>query len=281
MNKSPTVAIITSTIGRPKLADAIESVKNQSYPCKHYIFVDGEQFADKARAIVDKYDDLVVTYLPMNTGANGWVNSSINAIAPYLVKEDIICHLDDDNWYEPNHVQSIVETFERCPDADFVYTLRNFYDLQDRFICHDDIESLGIFDNKVLDIYPLVLQIENQTYHLNTKFSQAYHIDTNCYAFRHPIAVMLANSWFSGIFNDRNVLKTISELNLSCASTQQYSVNYVVDVYKIFDVLPILRQYGVEVEKQMGNIQKQLADHLIGLCQENIRRHGGRPWAAA
>ena len=104
---NPSVAIVTSTIGRQELSRTIESVKNQTYPCKHYIFVDGEQFENKVREITAPYADLIITYLPMNTGANGWVNSSINTIAPYLIKEDIICYLDDDNWYEPNHIESI------------------------------------------------------------------------------------------------------------------------------------------------------------------------------
>ena len=46
MNKqnSKTVAVVTSTIGRPELALAIKSVQNQTYPCKHYVFVDGNIF---------------------------------------------------------------------------------------------------------------------------------------------------------------------------------------------------------------------------------------------
>lgn len=123
---SKTVAVITSSIGRPELTKAISSVKQQTYPCKHYIFVDGAQFEEQVRAIVGSDPDLVVTYLPMNTGANGWVNSSINAIAPFfLVKEYIICYLDDDNWYEPNHIEVVVNALEKNK-ADFTYSLRNF-----------------------------------------------------------------------------------------------------------------------------------------------------------
>ncbi|VEI46842.1 glycosyltransferase [Actinobacillus equuli] len=85
---SPSVAIITSTIGRPHLERAILSVQQQSYTnCKHYVFVDGEQFFTNAKTIVEKYPHVVVTYLPMNTGANGWTNSSINAIAPFWLKK--------------------------------------------------------------------------------------------------------------------------------------------------------------------------------------------------
>lgn len=279
MTENPkSVAVITSTIGRPELARAIESVKNQTYPCKHYIFVDGEQFADNAKAIVEQYDNLIVTYLPMNTGANGWVNSSINAIAPYLAKGDIICYLDDDNWYEPNHIQSIVEAFESSPTADFVYTLRNFVEADGTILCPDNFESLGVFENKVLDPYPTILTVGNQSYHLNFQLHQAHHIDTNCYAFKHPIALELSRSWFSGIHNDKNVLRKIVELNLKCVCTKQYSVNYVVDVYKMFGVMPTLEELGIGKEHETA-IRKQLAEVLSKLGDENIRRYGGkRPW---
>lgn len=63
-------------------------MQNQTYPAKHYIFVDGGKYHDKAREILVKYPEVIVTYLPMNTGAGGWTNSAINAIAPYLIKED-------------------------------------------------------------------------------------------------------------------------------------------------------------------------------------------------
>lgn len=50
-----TVAVVTSTIGRPELSLSIKSVQNQTYPCKHYIFVDGNIFWDKAKSIFIEY----------------------------------------------------------------------------------------------------------------------------------------------------------------------------------------------------------------------------------
>lgn len=99
MNKqnSKTVAVVTSTIGRPELALAIESVQNQTYPCKHYVFVDGNIFWDKAKSILEQFPDVIPIYLPMNTGKNRILNGAINAAAAFLVEEDIICYLDDDN----------------------------------------------------------------------------------------------------------------------------------------------------------------------------------------
>ncbi|WP_116961862.1 PT domain-containing protein [Haemophilus influenzae] len=50
-----TVAVVTSTIGHPELSLAIKSVQNQTYPCKHYVFVDGNIFWDKAKSIFIEY----------------------------------------------------------------------------------------------------------------------------------------------------------------------------------------------------------------------------------
>ncbi|MCK8931145.1 glycosyl transferase [Haemophilus influenzae] len=50
-----TVVVVTSTIGRPELSLAIKSVQNQTYPCKHYVFVDGNIFWDKAKSIFIEY----------------------------------------------------------------------------------------------------------------------------------------------------------------------------------------------------------------------------------
>lgn len=137
----PSVAIITSTIGRAELEQTILSVQNQSYSCKHYVFVDGEIFWHKAKAILDKYPNVIPIYLPMNTGKNLMLNSSINAIAPFLVSEDIICYLDDDNRITKNHVETIVD--ELNTGVDFVYSLRSFYLSDGTFICRDDFQSLG------------------------------------------------------------------------------------------------------------------------------------------
>ncbi|EDK13819.1 TPA: glycosyl transferase [Haemophilus influenzae] len=46
---------MTSTIGHPELSLAIKSVQNQTYPCKHYVFVDGNIFWDKAKSIFIEY----------------------------------------------------------------------------------------------------------------------------------------------------------------------------------------------------------------------------------
>lgn len=272
-----TVAVVSSSIGRDELERAILSVKAQTYPCKHYVFVDGNQFAEKARKILDKYPEVVATYLPMNTGANGWVNSSINAIAPFLVKEDIICYLDDDNWYEPNHVAEAVAELERT-GADYVYSLRNFVDKQGNFICTDEVESLGFFRAKLPEPLSVRVKVQDNIFKYEADSVNEYHIDTNCYAFTYQTALQIAHSWHTGIANDRNVFKALKALDLKWSYTGKFTVNYFIDVRHHF--LGVVESVDSlisdeEIDEILNSILKGLSDLNIQ-CNDNQR-----PWVKA
>jgi len=176
-----TVAVITSTIGRSHLERAILSVQKQTYPCKHYVFVDGEQFAKDAKQILDKYPHVIATYLPMNTGANGWTNSSINAIAPFLVKEDVICYLDDDNWYEANHVENSLKVLNET-GADYVFASGindqggNFFAILRLDYSSKYTHFLDYEDDQVLNT---VLQNHAILPNPSQKLSEAFIVDTS------------------------------------------------------------------------------------------------------
>lgn len=269
----PSVAIITSTIGRAELEQTILSVQNQSYSCKHYVFVDGEIFWHKAKAILDKYPNVIPIYLPMNTGKNLMLNSSINAIAPFLVSEDIICYLDDDNRITKNHVETIVD--ELNTGADFVYSLRSFYLSDGAFICRDDFQSLGNWRPRGSVQLSINLGEHQKTLEYDLDIL-GHHIDTNCYALPKNIALMVAQSWYSGLENDRVVYKKLKDLGLKGQTTGKYTVHYVVDFDKFINVralfpeLPLSDQYNNELSSEILKI----------LCQKNIEMYGNeRPWA--
>lgn len=263
LSSSPSVAVITSTIGRPELERAIISVQQQSYPATHYVFVDGEQHWERAKAILAKYPNVVATYLPMNTGANGWTNSSINAIAPYLVKADIICYLDDDNWYEPHHIASGVQSLQ-ATGADYAYALRNMYDENQQFICVDTFESLGHYERGWQSSFSCNILTDTHRHAFELDVANEQHIDTNCYFVQHKIAKMLSQTWHTGHKNDYNVFQWLKR-HATGVCTAQISVNYVVDLNKSMGKFleriqqkPInatpekARQVGWQVLKQMS-----------------------------
>ncbi|AAP95345.1 glycosyltransferase [[Haemophilus] ducreyi] len=224
------VAVITSTIGRPELERAIQSVQQQTYPCQHYVFVDGVQFAEQAKQILDKYPQVIVTYLPMNTGANGWSNSSINAIAPFLAKEDMICYLDDDNWYEPNHVETCLTCLMQN-QLDYVYSYRNLINsVNNHFICRDTFESVGPNKALKLDISSNMLNIAG-----SIQLHNENHIDTNTYFLTRKVALEASQYWYSGRSNDNNVSNWLLFSAYKGICTKTYSVNYLFDPTTFFN----------------------------------------------
>lgn len=237
-----TVAVITSTIGRPELERAILSVQAQTYPTKHYVFVDGTQYHCAAQAILSRYPDVIPIYLPMNTGADGWSNSSINAIAPFLIKEEIICYLDDDNWYTPNHIEKGVQVLV-THQADYAYSLRNFYDLQGNFICVDTIESIGEYTKGYQDPFNIYITDHKRdtSFLIQLRHNTRDHIDTNCYFFKTEVARNFSTVWHSNKYNDRAVSVALKNSTLKGICTKTISVNYSLDIKK-YSNLPSLLQ---------------------------------------
>lgn len=236
---SPTVAVITPTIGRKTLLKAIWSVRSQSYPCKHYIFVDGKQHHKAVKNMVKAYPDVEVVYLPMNTGggANQLANSTINAIAPYLVTEDIICYLDDDNWYADDHVQTLVTDIQ-THHADYAYALRYYVDDKHQIICPDDVDSLGFWSTPKTLSYPLSTQIDHITAQteicITLPFDWPHLIDTNCFAIKRALAQSLSTIWvMTGRGNDRNITKYLfNQSHLVGICSGRHTVYYYTDITK-------------------------------------------------
>ena len=274
MNKqnSKTVAVVTSTIGRPELALAIESVQNQTYPCKHYVFVDGNIFWDKAKSILEQFPDVIPICLPMNTGKNGILNGAINAAAAFLVEEDIICYLDDDNQLREDHVESLVKVIEQ--GADFAYSLRAFYDLNHQFICNDDFESLGNWTKEIHFFSDIKINNIQQSIHLIFNTNEE-HIDTNCYAVPREIAQKVAHSWYIPYFGDRTFFSAINALDLKGETSGKYTVKYTVDFNKMIAVRRFFPQLTLSDE-----INDHTSARILKLInQQNIEYIGGRPWA--
>lgn len=100
----PTVAVITLVRGclGIELERAIQSVRNQTHPCSHYILVRREVFYKKTSEIVQKFSNLVVVFLPENT-------ASIDNLVSKLVKEEIIIYLNDNEWLAMDYVENYLK----------------------------------------------------------------------------------------------------------------------------------------------------------------------------
>ena len=201
------VAVVTPTIASEHLAQCIDSVDKQTYEdIVHYIFIDGCQYEPKAREILVGASKTRMIELEENVG-KGWYGHRVYAACSFLVNADVICYLDEDNFFEPNHIETVVKKLQE--GNDWVYSLRNIHDKDGKFLCEDNCESLGK--------WPVYFNPE------------VHHIDTSCFAIRRDIAVHIGHSWYGKWGADRQFFSALKKYFTKYDCTNQYTTNYRLD----------------------------------------------------
>lgn len=176
------VTVITPSTLSPKLIDAIDSVQNQTYSnINHLVVVDGEEYSKNMPRLGMK--NLKFLTIPYNTGAKGFNGQRIYASIPHLVNSDYVFFLDEDNWYEPDHVATLVETIEKS-NLDWAHSLRKIYTPDKQFIADDNCESLGR--------WPIWFTHDNPQ-HL---------VDTSAFAFKREFIQATCHRWHSGAWGE-------------------------------------------------------------------------------
>ena len=201
------VAVVTPTIGSEHLARAIASVDAQTYKnLTHYVFADGAEHLAKIQPQLEGATKVRKIALEENVG-KGWYGHRVYAASSFLVNADIICYLDEDNWYEPCHVEKIVEKIQK--GNDWVYSLRKIYDNEGNLICEDNCESLGkwpvYFSDEVL------------------------HVDTSSFGIRRDIAVRIGHAWYGQWGADRQFFGALRQNFTKYECTNSYTMNYRLD----------------------------------------------------
>ena len=175
------VAIVTPTIGKPELLDCLKSVDKQTYnDITHYIFIDGCQYEPVVKEMIQPFSKTRMIELEENVG-KGWYGHRVYAACSFLVNADVIVYLDEDNWFEPCHIDKMINKIEE--GNDWVYSLRKIYDKNGKFLCDDNCESLGK--------WPVYFN------------DGVYHIDTSSFAIRRDIAVRIGHAWYGQWGADR------------------------------------------------------------------------------
>ena len=207
------VTVITPSIGSSKLADAIDSIQRQTYSnIEHLIVVDGEQYREEVceLALSAKVKLPTVQTLPYNTGANGFNGQRIYASIPHLLNSDYVFFLDEDNWYEPDHVKSLVDTME-TQRLDWAFSFRKIFTPDKQYIADDNCESLGK--------WPIYM----------THGNPQYLIDTSAFAFTLPFIQKTCHLWHSGPWGeDRRYFYAIKD-NSKWDTNYKHSLCYRVD----------------------------------------------------
>lgn len=200
------IVIITATTGDKTLEKCVYSVERQTYPhLVHLVVADGTQFVSNTEKIIEGASK--VNFLPLveNTGANGYNGHRIYAAAGHLVNQDYIIYLDQDNWFDDDHVETMIKTIEKN-NLDWCYALRKICDKGGNYLFNDDCESLGKWST-----------------YINPNI---YHIDTNCYCIKREIVISLSSVWHRGWDADRTFYKVLNQYFPKYDTTGKYTVNY-------------------------------------------------------
>jgi hypothetical protein len=136
-----TAAIVTTTNGRSSLRRTVESVYAQTRPAKHYIVTDGILSFERFAALRDEYPRSETMWCSQKVGGLNLEGRRLVAASSYLVKEDVVFFLNDDDWYEPTHVEELMRVIEE--GNDWAYSHRKIFDQNGDYLCDDLCESIG------------------------------------------------------------------------------------------------------------------------------------------
>lgn len=153
---NPLVTVITPTTASDQLNDAVRSIDRQTYKnIQHLVVVDGfDKYGVKATKLLEGATRSTAFALPYNTGYEQYNGHRIYGAMTYIAEGEFLCFLDQDNWYDDTHIESLVETLKQ--DNSWAYSLRKIVSQSGEYICNDDCESLGkwtsILGDKFVDV---------------------------------------------------------------------------------------------------------------------------------
>ncbi len=243
------VSVITATTGGVRLADCIDSVRNQTYKnIEHYVIVDGSDRWKQTSEILNAMEfpngnNEFVIVLPHATGLNRFNGHRIYGGFSFLTNGDYITWLDDDNEFTPNHIESLVKITQE-KQLDWAYSLRQIVDSKGEFICNDDCENLGKYKSVLND----------------------HFVDVSCFFVRRELAVNIAPIWYrqarppNGMMEVDRALTAVllhEQNKLKFDSNNDYTVKYRVG------------STGISVQ----------TDFFINGNAEMLKRYAGKlPW---
>ena len=114
----------------------------------------------------------------------------------------------EDNYYDPNHIESLVEVLQK--PNDWAFSLRKIVDKDNNYICNDDCESLGKWESCIGDFF----------------------VDVGCFFLPKLLAIQLSPIWYRkarepGVPEvDRMLTHVLRNNNLKFDTNGQYTLNY-------------------------------------------------------
>jgi hypothetical protein len=184
-----TVTVVTAATGHSKLARCIQSVQEQTYsPLEHWVVTDGSEREGQVARVLAQVGQarhpIRTVVIPDATGRNKWNGHRIYSAISFLVNSQFVCFLDEDNWFDPDHVQSLLQALWSSR-SHWAFALRKICAENGKVVAIDNCESLG-------------------NLHPSFNVPNGYLIDTNCYFLSRELAVWSSALWY-GPTNAQNV----------------------------------------------------------------------------
>jgi len=174
--KDSLVTVVTPTTGNICVMQALESVSRQTHRCiQHLVVSDGVELQPELKKQIRQYNvDLIE--LPYATGRDRFNGHRIYGASVFLGKGDFFCFLDEDNWFDPDHVATLLELIKGGGKIDWAFSLRKIVDADGSYVCNDDCESLGKWPSVIAD--------------------NDFLVDVGCFFLPRLIAVQTAPIWY-------------------------------------------------------------------------------------
>jgi glycosyltransferase involved in cell wall biosynthesis len=225
------VSIITVCLNSEKtIEQTIQSVINQTYPNIEYIIIDGKS-TDRTLEIIDRYKDKIsILVSEKDAGIYYAMNKGLK-----LATGELIGIINSDDWYEPDAVETIVNTFLEDRTAQIFYGNINFYD-KDKFIGIRYSSSLKELHTWMAIPHPTVF-IKSEVYKkygFNIKYKIGADHDlmlklyTKNYTFRYVNKII--SSYRIGGYNELNLNRRMIENITICL---HYPADFIT-VLRIF-----------------------------------------------
>lgn len=201
--------IVIAATGAPVLDKAITSALSQAHQdTRVWVVIDGPQYVANVLSITQKHPRVEIMAVPENTGGNGFYGHRIYAAVGHLVNTDYVLLLDQDNWFDDNHVSTLIESIE-SNGWDWAHSLRKICDKAGSYLCNDDCESLGR--------WPIYLN------------DQAHLVDTSSFCIKREAMVGVGHAWHWGWGGDRRFLGAIAQHFPKWGTNGRYTLNYRLD----------------------------------------------------
>ena len=230
-------AVITPYYREPRhfLERCIESVRCQTASADHFLISDGF-----SQEWLDNCESVRHLKLGKNHGDYGNTPRGLGALLAIAEGYNAVCFLDADNWIEPNHIQTCIETaavsFGSIDECDCVFAKRLF----------------KRFDETTMPIS-----------------EEPNHVDTNCYFFLpgsfHMLSIWVTMPKYMSSLGDRFFYSALSARKFRVASTMTPTVNYHCTFASLYRAIGEVPPIGCK-----ENIRDELSDKIRVMSERDL-----------